>query len=135
VIELNGAVDFTAEYSRSEDVFVAATRELERAATLSTPSVGGEPMLSSLWEGVASRSATMRRMPSATTGCSRSSSLRSPPHSAKKSSGDSAVTVAVRRPPSRSAISPKKSPGPSVRIAPPPSLVTLTVPPSITKNE
>jgi hypothetical protein len=73
-------------------------------------------------------------MLSATWGCSRSRSLKSPPQSAKKSSGEDAVTVAVRRPLSASAISPKKSPGPSARAAPP-SLVTLAVPLSITKNE
>ena len=32
VLELNGAVDFTSDYSRSEDVFRAATRELARTA-------------------------------------------------------------------------------------------------------
>ncbi len=48
VIELNGAVDFTSDYSRSGDVFAAVTRELARVATASTPCVGGEPVLSRL---------------------------------------------------------------------------------------
>jgi hypothetical protein len=43
VLELNGAVDFTSEYSSSEDVFTAATRELARTATASDPVV---PVLS-----------------------------------------------------------------------------------------
>jgi glutathione synthase/RimK-type ligase-like ATP-grasp enzyme len=30
VLELNGAVDFTSEYSQSEDVFAAVTRQLVR---------------------------------------------------------------------------------------------------------
>jgi RimK family alpha-L-glutamate ligase len=34
VLELNGAVDFTADYSRSEDVFAAVARALRRVATL-----------------------------------------------------------------------------------------------------
>jgi RimK family alpha-L-glutamate ligase len=48
VIELNGAVDFTAEYSRSTDVFAAVARELGRVATAPAPSPGGEPALSPL---------------------------------------------------------------------------------------
>ncbi len=39
VLELNGAVDFTSDYSRSEDVFRAATRELARTATASHTAV------------------------------------------------------------------------------------------------
>jgi RimK family alpha-L-glutamate ligase len=46
VIELNGAVDFTEEYSRAGDVFVAVARELERVSTAQTHSSGGEPALS-----------------------------------------------------------------------------------------
>ena len=45
---------------------------------------------------------------------------------------DVAVTVAVRGPPSRSAISPKKSPGPS--LAPLPPIVTSAVPSTITNS-
>lgn len=38
VVELNGAVDFTSDYSRSDDVFTAATRELARVARASDAS-------------------------------------------------------------------------------------------------
>jgi hypothetical protein len=43
VLELNGAVDFTSDYSGSDDVFTAATRELTRSATVSGTAV---PVLS-----------------------------------------------------------------------------------------
>jgi RimK family alpha-L-glutamate ligase len=39
VLELNGAVDFTSDYSRSDDVFAAVTRELARIARASDTAV------------------------------------------------------------------------------------------------
>ncbi len=57
VLELNGAVDFTVDYSLSEDVFTAATRELARRAATRAPPVaalgaGGEPLRNGPPDGV-----------------------------------------------------------------------------------
>ncbi len=48
VLELNGAVDFTDDYSISENVFTAATRELERRAATWAPEVAVETVLSGI---------------------------------------------------------------------------------------
>ena len=43
VLELNGAVDFTAEYRIDRDPFVAAVSELARAARASEPAIAESP--------------------------------------------------------------------------------------------
>ncbi len=80
-----------------------------------------------------SRSAIAARTFPATSGSSRAIALKSRPCITTSRIGDVAVTEAVRRSVSSSAISPKKSPGPrSATCAP--SRVTSAAPASITKN-
>jgi hypothetical protein len=85
------------------------------------------------WRAKAVRSAIFAAIVAATAGQSRSKILNSVPKSTSRSTSDAAVTVALRRSPLRIAVSPKKSPGPSV-LTTLPSRSTSTVPSSITKN-
>ena len=102
-----------------------------RAAARLTPPGPGRPASARSSRAAAGRASRSRAQP--TVGCSSTKDLKSHDVTLRQRRSLSAVTVAERAVPTRRAISPKWSPGPSTRTTSPPML-TAACPSRMTKN-